>query len=102
MKTSESLKEQAQQADNDFQAMSLLNKSLREHRLEKFQDYIIPLQQRGYDVVESNHKYTIDTDTQDVQFGIIDYFPKANKLLIRKDNKWVKPGLTWIHNNLLK
>jgi len=102
MKASELLKKQAQQVDNDFQAMSLLNKSLREHRLEKFQDYIISLQQKGYDIVEDNFKYTIDTDTQHVQFGIIDYFPKANKLLIRKDNKWIKPGLTWIRNNLLK
>ncbi len=98
---SEELRKQAAQADNDFQAMSLLNKSLREHRLEKFQDFIIPLQQKGYDVVESNHKYTIDTDTQSIRFGIIDYFPKANKLLIRKDNQWIKPGLTWIRKNLL-
>ena len=98
---SEELRKQAAQADNDFQAMSLLNKSLREHRLEKFQDFIIPLQQKGYDVVESNHKYTIDTDTQSIRFGIVDYFPKANKLLIRKDNQWIKPGLTWIRKNLL-
>lgn len=101
MKKSEELKEQAQQADNDFQAMSLLNKSLREHRLEKFQDYIIPLQEKGYDVVEMVHKYTIDTDAQSVHFGIVDYFPKANKILIRKDNQWVKPGLNWIRKNLL-
>ena len=98
---SEELRKQAAQADNDFQAMSLLNKSLREHRLEKFQDYIISLQQKGYDIVESNHKYTIDTDTQGIRFGIVDYFPKANKLLIRKENTWIQPGLNWIIKNLL-
>lgn len=101
MNKSEELRKQSQQEDNDFKAMQLLNKSLREHRLEKFQDYILALEQNGYDIVENNHKYTIDTDSQSIRFGIIDYFPKANKLLIRKDNKWIKPGLVWIKNNLL-
>jgi DNA-binding winged helix-turn-helix (wHTH) protein len=101
MKKSEDLKKEAAESDNDFQAMSLLNKSLRENRLERFQDYIIPLQQKGYDIVEDNFKYTIDTDSQSIMYGIIDYFPKANKLLIRKQNRWIKPGLAWITKNLL-
>lgn len=101
MKKSEDLKKEAAESDNDFKAMSLLNKSLRENRLERFQDYIIPLQQKGYDVVEDNFKYTIDTDAQSIMYGIIDYFPKANKLLIRKQNRWIKPGLAWITKNLL-
>ncbi len=101
MKKSEELRKASQQEDNDFKAMQLLNKSLRENRLERFQDYIIPLQQKGYDIVEDNFKYTIDTDTQSIMYGIIDYFPKANKLLIRQQNKWIKPGLVWINKNLL-
>ena len=52
-------------------------------------------------MVENNHKFTIDTDAQEEKFGVIDYFPKANKVLIRKDNKWIKPGLKWIITNLL-
>jgi hypothetical protein len=29
-------------------------------------------------------------------YGVIDFYPKANKLLIRKLNKWIKPALGWI------
>ena len=101
MNKSNELKIQAQCEENDLKAMGLLNKSLREGREERFLQYVLPkLLQLGYDVVEDNHKYTIDTDMQEVKFGIVDYFPKANKLLIRKQNKWIKPGGRWIADNL--
>ncbi len=103
MKKSEEFREKAAQEDNDLKAMGLLNKSLREHRIEKFMESVLPLLEKaGFDVVESNHKYTIDTDTQEIKYGVIDYFPKANKLLIRKENKWIKPGLNWMLKNLLR
>jgi hypothetical protein len=35
-------------------------------------------------------------------YGIIDFYPKANNLLIRKTNTWKKPGLKWIKENILK
>ena len=34
-------------------------------------------------------------------FGIVAYYPKSNRLLIQKDNKWVNDGLNWIIENLL-
>jgi len=103
MKKSEELKQQADQEENDLKAMGIYNKSLREHRSEKFVTiHLSVLQQKGYDIVEDNHKYTIDTDSQEIKFGIIDYFPKANKLLVRKKNKWIKPGLPWIIKNLIQ
>lgn len=43
----------------------------------------------------------ITIDTQSDEFGIVDYFVKANKILIRKDNKWEEHGLRWIENNLM-
>jgi predicted MPP superfamily phosphohydrolase len=101
MKKSEELKQKANAQDNDLIALGIYNKSLREKRLERFEDYLLPLERQGYEIVENNHKYTIDTDTQEIKYGIIDYFPKANKILIRKDNNWIKPGLKWIVTFLL-
>lgn len=96
---SEEYKKQAEQEENDFKALSLYNKSLREGRLERFQQSFLPvLLKKGYEVAEDNHKYTIETNDM---FGVIDFFPKKNNLLIRKDNKWIKSGLTWIIEHLL-
>jgi len=92
MKKSEELKSQSQQEDSDTKSFGLLCKSLREKRSEKFvEGWLEPLKLR-YDVVENNHKFTIVTQ----KYGTIDYFPKANSVLIRKDNQWIKPGLKWI------
>ena len=103
MKKSTELRKQAAQADNDFSAMGLLNGALRESRSERFLEGVLPdLLRSGYDIAcDGNSKYTIDTDSQSVKFGTVDYFPKANKLLIRKSNQWIKPGLAWINENLL-
>lgn len=83
--------------------MAMLNKSLPEGRLEKFKEEFLPLLNKWYDVVyqPDHHKYTIDTDTQTNKYGVIDYFPKANKVLIRRTNKWIKSGLDWINKKLL-
>lgn len=100
MKLSEILTKQAQEEENDFKSFALHTKALREARLERFDDYIVLLEQKGCIIIPFNgSKVVIDTQTD---YGVIDYFPKANKLLIRKDNKWIQPGLKWIVNNLIK
>jgi hypothetical protein len=38
-------------------------------------------------------------DTSNTQ--IVDYYPKADKILIRKENRWIKPGLSWLIANVL-
>ena len=99
MKQSEILTKQAQEEENDFKSLSLHIKSLREARLEKFEDYIIPLEQKNCIIIPFNgSKVIIDTQTK---IETIDYYPKANKVLIRKTNKWIQPGLKWIITNLL-
>lgn len=84
--------------DNNIKSFSLLCKALRESRSERFIDDYLPILSKVYSIKEDNHKYTISTEN----YGVLDYFPKVNKLLIRKKNKWIKPGLKWIINNLLK
>lgn len=57
---------------------------------------------QSYKIIDITHeigkgKYIINTD----EFGIVDFFIKANKVLIRKDNDWIHPGLSWIVDNLI-
>jgi len=99
MKKSKILEFQASQEENDIKAFGILCKSLREKRCEKFVDgWLEPLQEVYPIEQRKNGSWTIDT----FKYGKIDYFPKANKALIRKEQTWKKPGLNWIINNLLK
>lgn len=50
------------------------------------------------DIEKSNGKYILVTTTH----GTIDFFLKANKILLRKDNQWIENGLDWIIENILK
>ena len=102
MKKSEALKKEAQQEESDFSYMAKLNKSMREARLERFEDgYAEKLESNNCIVIPFNgSKVVIDTQTE--KYGIVDYYPKANKILIRKDNKWLNQGLRWINDTLLK
>jgi len=105
MKKSEELKEAAAREDNDLKALGLMTGSLREGRLERFQENVLPeLLKKGYDIAvdEKNVRYTMDTGACGRTFGIIDFYPKGNKVCIRKTNKWINPGLTWIIERLLK
>ena len=99
MNESEKLILTSQQEDNDIKSFALKCKALREVRSEKFEEDWLPILSKRYTVEERNNgSYTINT----LIFGFIDYFPKANKLLIREKNEWVKPGLKWIISNLTK
>lgn len=97
MKTSERLKKEAEQTDNDFVALGKYTKALREERKEKFEDDWLSLLKKQTEVTKQGYKYIFDSE-----YGIIDYYPKANKLLIRKKNKWVKPALKFIVNKIIK
>lgn len=101
LKKSQELLLEAQEEENDLKALGKYTKAMREARLERFDDYIVPLETRGYIITPFNGtKFVIDTQIE--KFGIIDFFPKANKICIRKGNKWIKPGLKWIIKNLLE
>ena len=102
MKQSEILKKQLQEEENDIKAFGIECKIIREVKNERFEDTWLPrLEDR---ITKQNiaynadmFRYTITTNSH----GIIDFYPKANKVLIRKDNKWIKPGLKWLINNMI-
>jgi hypothetical protein len=95
---SNELRQQVAVEDNDFKAMSLHTKIIREDRAETFEENYLWQLQEKFTVSHDQHtgKYTIDTS----MYGVVDFFPKANKLLIRRSNKWLKPGLQWMIKHL--
>lgn len=100
MSKAEELHRLADQEDNDSKFLGLKKKAIRQERLERFEGHIEKLEQRGLIVMPfDGSKHTIDTQTD--KFGVIDYFPKANKVLIRKQNKWIVHGLKWIIHKFL-
>ncbi len=98
---SEIIREDAQQEDNDLAYLGKMIKSMREARLERFEDGYKELLEKNNCIVIPFNGSKVVIDTQTDKFGIIDYFPKANKLLIRKKNKWETQGLKWINQNLI-
>ena len=96
---SNELRKQAESEANDLKAMGLYTKVLREERAERFENYKDKLLQAGYNLTEFEEqgKFTIEP----TNFGTIDYYPKSNKVLIRKKNKWITGGLRWLIGSLL-
>jgi hypothetical protein len=83
----------------DFNAMNAAKKITREKRNDRFLDHWLPLIQSKYTVKIDPlmDKYSIEPTSK----GIVDYYPKSNKLLIRTSNTWKTGGLV-ILINLLK
>lgn len=102
MKKSEELLQQAASEENDFKALQLNTKAIREKRFERWNNYKQQLIDKLYVITESEDgtKITIDDKNRLNKYGIIDFYPKANKLLIRKSNKWINQGLKWIITKL--
>lgn len=97
MKESEKLKDKARKEDNDLKSLGIYSQALRAQRKEKFEDTWLEKLEETHEVTKrSNGSYTFDSE-----FGIIDFFPKANKLLIRDKNQWKKPGLRFIVNKII-
>lgn len=97
-KPSEILRQQAAEEENDIKAFAIGGKVIREERKERFEENYLPALREKFEVYERpNGSYTID----ETPFGVIDYFPKANKVLIRANRKWHTAGMKWMRKNLL-
>lgn len=73
--------------------------SLTSKRIQKFINLSLELEHYDYVVTDyDGKKFIIDTCTK---LGIIDYYPKSDKILRRKDNVWFEHGLKWIKDNIM-
>lgn len=103
MKKSEEIRQEANQEESDFKYMKKLNDAMRQERLENFEENWLRAFQKSDNIqdvteVPSSVKWVITTKN----YGILDFYPKANKVLVRRDNKWKKPGLKWLVNTFIK
>lgn len=86
---SSELKILANQQEDDNKFWQLLYKAGRAKKEEIFKRDILHLIEEKYDVQnEIDGKYTIFTE----KHGTLDYFPRSNRLLVRKGNKWDSNG----------
>ena len=73
-------------------------KSFRDKRYEDFKSETLPILKECYDVIErDNGSFSIDI----LDHGIVDFYPKKNRLLFRRENRWISNGLNFIKNNLI-
>lgn len=79
--------------------MDELQLAPKSQRIGVFKEWWLPELLEIFEVHERpNGSFTFETK----EFGIMDFFPKANKLLVRKNNDWKSPGLEFIKKNILK
>jgi hypothetical protein len=69
--------------------------SIRSERQSNFETNILPLIKCDV-YIGKNGQFIFDSN-----LGVIDYFPKSKRLLIRAKNKWIHNGDNWIKENLL-
>lgn len=76
-----------------------LVKQRREQRQEKFLDFLMPkMLKRGYEVLQNSDS---SFEFEDVEFGRIKFYPKADRILICQQNKWHYSGYLWIKKHIL-
>lgn len=94
IKASDQIREKLESEDNDLKALGLGTKLIKEERKERFEENWLPLIKELCDVQHDSAcgRYTFELEGE----GVVDFYPKANKLLIRKKNRWVKPALKWL------
>jgi hypothetical protein len=84
--------------DNDMRDINYLRKIERAERKESFEDCVLPVLRKKYNIIQKDTQFDILTN----KYGKLLFYPKANSLLICKDNYWIKKrGLKWIQKNLL-
>ena len=95
--SSEGIRKELDQEDNDLKAMGLMSKLLKSERHDRFTDKwqaffvgrLAAVQQKSgaWRIIHS-------------KYGKVDYWPGPNKAHVHSKNWWIKPGLKWILNSI--
>lgn len=83
-----------------FRDIKEYQRNIREIKYTKFKNKTVVRLEKSDKVIsitENIDKFIINT----TNFGIIDVYPKANRLLIRNSNKWFSSATQWLINNLI-
>lgn len=72
----------------------------RQNRMQRFLDDMILRLHKSEEVlsVDMNDAYCV---IESKKFGKVHIYPKANRVLICKQNKWISGVMNWINQNLL-
>jgi hypothetical protein len=104
LRKSEILVQIQQELENDSLAWSLEAKIKREQNKELFSERWLP---KFKDWLQEDIKwdgkkecFTLSLKKDELPV-VIDFYPKGNKVLIRKDNVWFKNGSQWLVKNVL-
>jgi len=103
MKKSELLKIQADEEENDFRFWNIHHKAIREERIETFDEFFLPK-------IKDSHLVSVVESRPDQSLYLIKfsdgvevaYYPKKDRLCIKKGNQWKCNGRTWIMNKIQK
>lgn len=75
----------------------IFRRRTRKSRYDQWVNNYMPRIALFYDVSEHcNGSWTIHTEN----YGLIDYYPKSDKLLIRSGNKWKDDGMKFLKQKL--
>jgi hypothetical protein len=93
--------------NDDFKAFNEMRNEMRETRSNNFKEKWLPIfkENLGDDIKYNDKKGCYEIDFREKGIGrhiILDYYPKANKTLVRHENKWYKPGLKYLIENVFK
>lgn len=102
---SQVLMEISYETENDGRAWDLDRHAHRQKKVERFENGILKKiasvigeQNILWEDKKQSYKLTLIKDGSPL---IVDYFPKANRLLVRKENKWFNRGDRWLQNFIL-
>jgi len=99
MKESDRIKKEMMEdnSDNDYRDVNYLRKIERAERKEKFEDkWLQALLQKTNVLYEAR---TARYEMFHPRLGTLYFYPKANRILIRAENKWYSRGLQWLIKN---
>lgn len=70
--------------------------AIRAQKYNRFENEILPLIEANNDVSKGkNFDYFIESD----EHGLLHYYPKADRVHVKRLDKWFHYGITWMKNN---